>query len=449
MNNTLNTTQSLKIFDNIVIQNYLAKTDEATEEEVLILPIGGDPESGAVLGQTRFSYNGYRNFGITFKATGALANVTKNVFIDLFKKPYMVMVDGIEEFPTDNILMASYVQGGAAHEDDKEIEYLIKWYATPTSIENLDIDTLYGQNDKQNGKEEYPYIKVSIENPLLLTDKVLDVSVININTMNDLITIRKQKDTVIVLDELISIPEKFHKNSYVKLETFMLPEVEIAYDSFKLETEADAPKVPTAWTASEADKKRPTNYNILFGAETNYYENAEYWKLLTGPKNAMILSNTDEDGRGILTLRATNVELKCKNLNTITPNTQNYYTFSFDAMYNGAELKGGKLDVYFMLQYNPPFEDISSIYTATTVDGEEYTYNYDGDNLVPPKLEKKDVFDNITGTYVYAHEQFELTKDYQRYTMFTPHARAISSDILIEAPYVYNFYILIVHPGSA
>ena len=449
INNTLNTTQSLKIFDNIVIQNYLAKTDGAAEDEALILPIGGDPEAGAVLGQTRFSYNGYRNFGITFRATGTLANITKNVFIDLFKKPYMVMVDDEEEVPTDNILMASYVQGGAAQENDKEIEYLIKWYATPTSIENLDIDTLYGQNDKQNGKEEYPYIKVSIENPLLPTDKVLDVSVININTMNDLITIRKQKDTVIVLDELISIPEKFHKNSYVKLETFMLPEVEIAYDSFKLETEADAPKVPTAWTASEVDKKRPTNYNILFGAETNYYENAEYWKLLAGPKNAMILSNTDEDGRGILTLRATNVELKCKNLNTITPNAENYYTFSFDAMYNGAQLKGGKIDVYFMLQYNPPFDDISSIYTATTIDGEEYTYNYDGDNLVPPTLEKNQVFDNITGTYVYAHEQFELTKDYQRYTLFTPHAREISSDILLEAPYVYNFYILIVHPGSA
>ena len=207
-----------------------------------------------------------------------------------------------------------YVQGGAAHEDDKEIEYLIKWYATPTSIENLDIDTLYGQNDKQNGKEEYPYIKVSIENPLLPTDKVLDVSVININTMNDLITIRKQKDTVIVLDELISIPEKFHKNSYVKLETFMLPEVEITYDSFKLETEADAPKVPTAWTASEVDKKRPTNYNILFGAETNYYENAEYWnkKRQRNMEHDRAVTKLLED-RGWTVIRIWECELKPKN----------------------------------------------------------------------------------------------------------------------------------------
>jgi hypothetical protein len=118
-------------------------------------------------------------------------------------------------------------------------------------------------------------------------------------------------------------------------------------------------------------------------------------------------------------------------------------------MYNGAELKGGKLDVYFMLQYNPPFEGISSVYTSSTINGEQYTYNYDGDIVVPPSLEKSQVFDDITGTYVYAHEQFELTKDYQRYTMFSPHAREIISDILLEAPYVYNFYILIVHPGSA
>jgi hypothetical protein len=79
--------------------------------------------------------------------------------------------------------------------------------------------------------------------------------------------------------ELISVPEKFHKNSYVKISTFMLPEIEIEYNSFKLETETDAPKVPTTWTLSEADKKKQPNYNILFGAETNYYENNPYWSI--------------------------------------------------------------------------------------------------------------------------------------------------------------------------
>jgi hypothetical protein len=251
---------------------------------------------------------------------GDIANVTKDIFIDLFEKPYMTIVEEEETVPTDNILMAPYVEGGEASEDDKEIEYVLKWYATPTGLENLNIATQYGQNGIKNGKDEYPYIKISVENPTLLQDKVFDVSVININTMNDLITIRKQKDTTIILDELITLPEKYHKNSYLKIETFMLPEVEIAYDSFKLETELDAPKIPTAWTSSEADKKRPTNYNILFGAETNYYENSPYWKLLNGPQNAMILSSTDEDGRGVLTLRATNLDLNCKNLNVITPN---------------------------------------------------------------------------------------------------------------------------------
>jgi hypothetical protein len=68
--------------------------------------------------------------------------------------------------------------------------------------------------------------------------------------------------------------------------------------------------------------------------------------------------------------------------------------------------------------------------------------------MTPPVLEKSDIFDAVSGTYVYAHESFTLTQGYKRYSMFTPNAREIKSEVLFDAPYVYNFYILIVHPGS-
>jgi hypothetical protein len=64
-------------------------------------------------------------------------------------------------------------------------------------------------------------------------------------------------------------------------------------------------------------------------------------------------------------------------------------------------------------------------------------------------LDREDIFDEVSGTYVFAHEQFELTKGYQRYAMITSHARKINTEVLYDAPYVYNFYILIRHPGSA
>ena len=105
----------------------------------------------------------------------------------------------------------------------------------------------------------------------------MDVSVININTIEELTTVRKQENNNIMLDELIEIPDNFMKNTHVKLSTFMLPEIEIQYNSFKLETEMDAPKAPSTWTLSEDDKKRNPNANILFGAETGYYENQFYW----------------------------------------------------------------------------------------------------------------------------------------------------------------------------
>ena len=124
----------------------------------------------------------------------------------------------------------------------------------------------------------------------------------------------------------------------------MLPEIEIEYNSFKLETETDAPKVPTTWTLSEADKKKQPNYNILFGAETNYYENNPYWSILSGPRNSMNIDGTDEEGKGVLKLSATSAVIKCKNANIITPNSEVYYTFSFDAMYNAADIKDGKID---------------------------------------------------------------------------------------------------------
>jgi len=148
----------------------------------------------------------------------------------------------------------------------------------------------------------------------------------------------------------------------------MLPEIEIEYNSFKLETETDAPKVPTTWTLSEADKKKQPNYNILFGAETNYYENNPYWSILSGPRNSMNIDGTDEEGKGVLKLSATSAVIKCKNANIITPNSEVYYTFSFDAMYNAADIAGGKIDVYFIYAYNPPFESVASTRTQTTID---------------------------------------------------------------------------------
>jgi len=230
----------------------------------------------------------------------------------------------------------------------------------------------------------------------------------------------------------------------------MLPEIEIAYDSFKLETETDAPKVPTTWTLSEADRKKQPNYNILFGAETNYYENNPYWKIVKGTETAMNLNATDEEGKGILKLSATGTLIKCKNANIITPNSEVHYSFSFDAMYGAADILGGKIDVYFMYAYNPPFETITSTHTQTVVGDNTYTYEtIEGDIIIPPELERSEVFDEVTGTYVFAHEQFELTKGWQRYAMFTNHVRKLNDDILHDDPYVYDFYILIAHPGSA
>ena len=108
-----------------------------------------------------------------------------------------------------------------------------------------------------------------------------------------------------------------------------------------------------------------------------------------------------------------------------------------------------KMDVYFIFSYNPPFDDVESAYTATTVDDNEYSYEYEpGYTVVPPVLGRNQIFDAVSGTYVYAHEQFELTKGFRRYTMFTNNARVIDPEILDEAPYVYEFYIKIVHPGA-
>ena len=164
----------------------------------------------------------------------------------------------------------------------------------------------------------------------------------------------------------------------------------------------------------------------------------------------MNIDGTDEEGKGVLKLSATSAVIKCKNANIITPNSEVYYTFSFDAMYNAADITGGKIDVYFIYAYNPPFESVASTRTQTTIDDQQYTYETtDGDIVIPPSLDKADVFDDVTGTYVFAHEQFELTKVYQRFAMSTNHVRKINQEVLFDAPYVYNFYILIQHPGSA
>ena len=443
--NTLNTTQELKVFTNISMQSYMAKNSDG-DEQLLSTESGADNQ----LSTFGFDINGYNKFGINVVASGETLSISKDIYIDLFTEPCIYIDDEGHEISNPNTI---YMARQTNDEDDDSIviDYTLKWYATAAGEVELEKDTVYAAKEISFVRYPiFPYIKVSIVNPTLVADNVLDVSTININSLQELRTIRKQKDDIISLNELISVPEKFHKNSYVKISTFMLPEIEIEYNSFKLETEADAPKVPTTWTLSEADKKKQPNYNILFGAETNYYENNPYWSILSGPKNSMNIDGTDEEGKGVLKLSATSAVIKCKNANIITPNSEVYYTFSFDAMYNAADIAGGKIDVYFIYAYNPPFESVGSTYTQTTIDDQQYTYETpDGDIVIPPSLDKADVFDDVTGTYVFAHEQFELTKSYQRFAMSTNHVRKIKQEVLFDAPYVYNFYIVIQHPGSA
>ncbi len=156
----------------------MAKNSDG-DEQLLSAESGADNQLSAF----GFDINGYNKFGINVVASGETLSVSKNIYIDLFTEPCIYIDDEGHEISNPNTIYMAH-QTNDEDDDSIVIDYTLKWYATAAGEVELEKDTVYAAKEISFVRYPiFPYIKVSIVNPTLVADNVLDVSTININSL--------------------------------------------------------------------------------------------------------------------------------------------------------------------------------------------------------------------------------------------------------------------------
>lgn len=438
---SLKTTQNILAFDTAVINHYRKDEDQNAEKFYR-----------TSLGDILFNATQQRLF-VDIQATkGSGADMVKRaeavVKIDFGEVEGMITNDEGNYKP--------FRIAAKLGSEEPIIDCVIRYFVTPAGS--------FSTQGTQFIQDVYPNITLEARKKTNKRQKqVLEVIDIDVNKLQLMTTDRNNPtDTsVIILDTLLSLDPIYYENAELLLSTFMLGDIDVYYHSFKLETEYDAPRYATTWTPSDNDRMRPTNYNILFGSETGYYENEMYWKIESNNyTQANFATIVDENDKGVLKIISTTyIDTSVRNKNIITPNQTTYYTLTFEAKYESSitddpSAYDGEFDVYLMYDFQPPFDAVDDNQSSTTVKdeyGNENQWNYiiNNTNYGSVQVDRDVAFDAVTGTYVLAHQRYKLMKDvYNRFVLFTPHQREISNQFYPNFSFVYNFYIVVYNPGS-